>query len=174
MHNVTNALAAIAAARHVGVTIEQACDSLGRFKGIKRRMELRGEVRGIKVFDDFAHHPTAIAATLDGLRANVGNQKIIAVLEPRSNTMKMGVHKRSLADSLRTADRVLLLEPDGIEWSLNAVCGDLGPKAAMYKSVSDIVKQLVSEATEGDSVLVMSNGGFGGIHQKLLTALKTK
>lgn len=171
LHNVRNALAAIAAARHVGVTIEQACDSLNRFKGIKRRMELRGEVRGVKVFDDFAHHPTAITTTLNGLRANVGKQKIIAVLEPRSNTMKMGVHKRSLADSLRVADRVMLLEPIDIEWSLNAVCGDLGPKATMFKTVGDIVDQLVSEATEGDSVLIMSNGGFGGIHQKLLAAL---
>jgi len=174
MHNVSNALAAIAAARHVGVTIEQACDSLSRFKGIKRRMELRGDVRGVKVYDDFAHHPTAITTTLNGLRANVGKQKIIAVLEPRSNTMKMGVHKRALADSLRVADRVLLLEPEDMSWSLNAVCGDLGPKASLCKTVESIIEQVVVDAEEGDSILVMSNGGFGGIHQKLLAALAIK
>lgn len=171
LHNVTNALAAIAAARHVGVSIAHACDALNCFKGIKRRMELRGEVRGIRVYDDFAHHPTAIATTVEGLRANIGQRKLIAILEPRSNTMKMGVHQQTLADSLRAADRVVLFEEQGLKWSLNEVQQQLGDKATIEHNIDAIIDLVRAEAQAGDEVLIMSNGGFGGIHQRLLTAL---
>jgi UDP-N-acetylmuramate: L-alanyl-gamma-D-glutamyl-meso-diaminopimelate ligase len=171
MHNVSNALAAIAAAHHIGVTIEQACDSLAQFKGIKRRLELKGEVKGVRVYDDFAHHPTAIATTLAGLRANVGEQKIIAILEPRSNTMKMGVHQQTLADSLKAADQIILFEDAGLDWSLSEITEQLGDKARVEASIDTIVKRAMAMAQAGDHILVMSNGGFGGIHQKLLDAL---
>ncbi|OUR65435.1 UDP-N-acetylmuramate:L-alanyl-gamma-D-glutamyl-meso-diaminopimelate ligase [Methylophaga sp. 42_25_T18] len=171
LHNVDNALAAMAAAHHVGVTYAQACKALAQFKGIKRRMELRGEVRGIRVYDDFAHHPTAIATTVKGLRANIGERKLIAVLEPRSNTMKMGVHQQTLADSLQAADRVLLFEDQGLQWSLAKVQQQLGDKASVENSVEAIIDLVCKEAQAGDEVLIMSNGGFGGIHQRLLTAL---
>jgi len=171
MHNVSNALAAIAAARHVGVTIEHSCDALNRFKGIKRRMELRGEEQGVKVYDDFAHHPTAIATTINGLRANIGERKLIAILEPRSNTMKMGIHQHTLADSLLAADRVILFEDAGVDMSLNDVQQQIGEKATVEGSIDDIINSVCAEAKQGDEILVMSNGGFGGIHQRLLTAL---
>jgi len=171
MHNVSNALAALAAAHHVGVAFDQACQSLAQFKGIKRRMELRGEVRGIRIYDDFAHHPTAIATTVNGLRANIGNRKLFAVLEPRSNTMKMGVHQQTIADSLQQADRVLLFEDQELQWSLNDVKQQLGDKASVENSVDAIIDLVCKEAQAGDEVLIMSNGGFGGIHQRLLTAL---
>ncbi len=171
MHNVNNALAAIAAAHHVGVTIEQACEALVQFKGIKRRLELRGKVNGVSVYDDFAHHPTAIATTLAGLRANVGKQKIIAILEPRSNTMKMGVHQQTLADSLKAADQIILFEDAGLDWSLSEITEQLGDKARVEASIDTIVKRATAMAQEGDHILVMSNGGFGGIHQKLLDSL---
>ena len=171
MHNVNNALAAIAAARHVGVTINHACEALSRFKGIKRRMELRGEEQGVKVYDDFAHHPTAITTTINGLRANIGDRKLIAILELRSNTMKMGIHQQTLADSLQAADRVILFEEVGMVLSLTDIQQQLGQKATIETSIDAIIKRVCSEAKEGDEVLIMSNGGFGGIHQKLLTAL---
>ena len=171
MHNVSNALAAIAAARHVGVTIEHACIALNRFEGIKRRMELRGEEQGVRVYDDFAHHPTAIATTINGLRENIGERKLIAVLEPRSNTMKMGIHQQTLADSLQEADSVILFEDAGVELSLADVQQQLGDKATVEHSIDDIIERVCSEAQQGDEVLIMSNGGFGGVHQRLLTAL---
>jgi UDP-N-acetylmuramate: L-alanyl-gamma-D-glutamyl-meso-diaminopimelate ligase len=171
MHNVSNALAAIAAAHHVGVTIEQACQSLVKFKGIKRRLELKGEVRGVRVYDDFAHHPTAIETTLKGLRANIGKQKLIAILEPRSNTMKMGVHQQTLANSLQAADQIILFEDAGLDWSLSEITEQLGDKARVEASIDTIVKLATEMAQSGDHIVVMSNGGFGGIHQKLLDAL---
>lgn len=171
LHNVSNALAAITAAHHVGVTFEHGCEALGRFAGIKRRMELCGEVRGVRVYDDFAHHPTAIATTINGLRANIGNRKLIAILEPRSNTMKMGIHQQTLADSLRAADRVVLFEGGEIRLSLATVSEQLGDKATVQTCIEDIIKLVCSEAEEGDEILIMSNGGFGGIHQQLLKAL---
>jgi UDP-N-acetylmuramate: L-alanyl-gamma-D-glutamyl-meso-diaminopimelate ligase len=174
LHNVSNAVAAMAAAHHVGVTYQQSAQSLTTFEGIKRRMELRGEVAGIKVYDDFAHHPTAIATTIAGLRANIGERKLIAVLEPRSNTMKMGVHHKTLAKSLVQADQVVLFEDDNAVWSLNDIQNELGHKAAVYHSIDEIIKRLVLDAQHGDEILIMSNGGFGGIHQKLLTALEEK
>ncbi len=171
-HNVNNALAAIAAAHHVGVTVEHACEALNQFKGVKRRLELRGERRGIRVYDDFAHHPTAIASTLQGLRANVGQQRLIAVLEPRSNTMKMGVHEHTLAASLNAADKVILYQDPNLTWSLDNIQQQLGDSSVLLRNIDDVVDQLVSQSKAGDHIVVMSNGGFGGIHQKLLDALK--
>tara|TARA_R110002050_G_scaffold268113_1_gene409960 strand:- start:8993 stop:10351 length:1359 start_codon:yes stop_codon:yes gene_type:complete len=174
LHNVSNALAALAAAHHVGVTFEHGCEALGRFSGIKRRMELRGEVQGVRVYDDFAHHPTAIASTVGGLRANIGSRKLIAILEPRSNTMKMGIHQDTLADSLMAADRVILFEDQELKLSLASIQQQLGEKAAIKHTIDEIIDLVCQETAAGDEVLIMSNGGFGGIHQRLLTALATR
>ncbi len=170
-HNVSNALAAIAAARHAGVPVKHAIDALAEFKGIKRRMQLRGEVSGVRVYDDFAHHPTAIETTLQGLRANVGDKKIIAILEPRSNTMRMGVHQDSLADSLSQADQVILYQPAGLDWDMQGVLEQLGSKASIYDQIDALVLAATDKRKAGDQLLVMSNGGFAGIHDKLLAAL---
>ena len=170
-HNVCNALAAMAAAHHVGVTFEHASEALAEFEGIKRRMELVGEVDNIRLYDDFAHHPTAISTTVNGLRANIGERRLIAILEPRSNTMKMGVHKDSLGASLQEADQILLFEQGEMDWSLSSIAEQLGEKASVYQSIDDIVEVVSQQAQSGDGILVMSNGGFGGIHQRILTAL---
>jgi UDP-N-acetylmuramate: L-alanyl-gamma-D-glutamyl-meso-diaminopimelate ligase len=135
-------------------------------------MELRGEVRNIRVYDDFAHHPTAITTTVNGLRANIGKNRLFAVLEPRSNTMKLGVHKNMIADSLVEADQVLMYQDNGLQWSLESVQQQLGAKAAVFDSIDSIVQSLCEQAQAGDHILIMSNGGFGGIHQKLLAALE--
>ncbi len=171
-HNVKNALMAIAAARHVGIPVATSIAALGEFISPKRRMELRGEIGGVKLYDDFAHHPTAIQTTLAGLRAKVGKARILAVLEPRSNTMKMGVHQETLIASLQAADEVFLYQPDELSWSL----AELAAKADMqcYDSTDEIVRNLVEIARPGDHILVMSNGGFNGIHQTLLDALGVK
>ncbi|MDQ1363770.1 MAG: UDP-N-acetylmuramate: L-alanyl-gamma-D-glutamyl-meso-diaminopimelate ligase [Pseudomonadota bacterium] len=171
-HNRLNALAAIAAARHAGVPVAQSIEALKHFKGVKRRMELRGELNGIRVYDDFAHHPTAIIETLSGLRAVAGSARIWAVLEPRSNTMRMGAHKQQLAPSLAQADKVLMYQPEGIDWDMQSVVDQIGDKAGLLRNIDDIVAILVKEARPGDHVLVMSNGAFGGVHQKILDALK--
>lgn len=174
-HNVNNALMAIAAARHVGIKPVDAIAALSRFVPPKRRMELRGEVAGVRVYDDFAHHPTAIATTLGGLRANVGSKRIIAVLEPRSNTMKLGVHRHELADSLAAADQVMLLQPTEINWSLaEAVAPRLGAKASVYQDVDTLATALAAAAKPGDQLLIMSNGSFGGLHDKVLKLLAAK
>jgi UDP-N-acetylmuramate: L-alanyl-gamma-D-glutamyl-meso-diaminopimelate ligase len=173
-HNVSNALAAIAASRHAGVPVKHAIDALAEFKGIKRRMELRGEVNNIRVYDDFAHHPTAIETTLNGLRANVGENKIIAILEPRSNTMRLGTHKESLASSLDVADQVVLFQPEGLDWDMDDVLSALGDKASLHSNIDTLVSEVVKTANNGDHLLVMSNGGFGGIHDRLLTALEAR
>ncbi|MBY0419559.1 MAG: UDP-N-acetylmuramate:L-alanyl-gamma-D-glutamyl-meso-diaminopimelate ligase [Pararheinheimera sp.] len=170
-HNVENAVMAIAAARHVGVPVAVSIDALTQFIAPKRRMELKGTVKGIAVYDDFAHHPTAIETTLAGLRARVGDAKIWAVLEPRSNTMRMGVHKSAIADSLHDANDVLLFEPANSGWSLAAVAEQMPGRAEVFQSVELIVAALVEKASAGDHIVIMSNGGFGGIHQKLLDAL---
>jgi UDP-N-acetylmuramate: L-alanyl-gamma-D-glutamyl-meso-diaminopimelate ligase len=170
-HNVENAVMAIAAARHVGVPVAVSIEALTQFVAPKRRMELKGTVRDIAVYDDFAHHPTAIETTLAGLRARVGQAKIWAVLEPRSNTMRMGVHKSAIADSLHDADAVLLFEPANSGWSLAAVAEQMPGRAQVFQSVELIVAALVEKASAGDHIVIMSNGGFGGIHQKLLDAL---
>jgi UDP-N-acetylmuramate: L-alanyl-gamma-D-glutamyl-meso-diaminopimelate ligase len=173
-HNVMNALAAIGAARHVGVTPERAAQALNLFRGVKRRMEVRGEVAGVTVYDDFAHHPTAIETTLKGLRARVGAARIIAVLEPRSNTMKMGVHREQLAPSLAAADQTWLLNSPDLGWDLAGAVSRMGDRANLAGSVDALVQGLAAQARAGDHVLVMSNGGFGGLHDKLLAALRAR
>jgi UDP-N-acetylmuramate: L-alanyl-gamma-D-glutamyl-meso-diaminopimelate ligase len=169
-HNRANALAAVAAARHVGVTPAQSISSLGRFRGIRRRMEVRGTAHGVTVYDDFAHHPTAIALTIDGLRRREAAGRILAVLEPRSNTMKLGVMKDRLPASLALADRVFCYAKD-LGWDVAATIAPLGGRGAAYDDLDALVDAVVVEACPGDHVLVMSNGGFGGIHDKLLAAL---
>ena len=170
-HNVNNALAAIAAARHAGVPVAHAVEALAAFKGVKRRMQLRGVVRDVAVYDDFAHHPTAITTTLAGLRAKVGAARIIALLEPRSNTMRMGTHKAQLATALQAADVVLLYQPQGLGWDLADVVAQIGDKAELVQDIDALAAQVAQLAGAGDHILVMSNGGFGGIHDKLLAGL---
>ncbi len=177
-HNHWNAIAAIAAARHTGVPPAQAIDSLSSFQNVKRRMEVRGVVNRITVIDDFAHHPTAIATTVEGLRRKVGASRILAVLEPRSNTMKLGTMKDALPGSLKAADLVFGYgaKGDGKEalgWDLGAALSPLGDKARAFDDLSALVDAVTAAARPGDSVLVMSNGGFGGVHQKLLDALQS-
>jgi UDP-N-acetylmuramate: L-alanyl-gamma-D-glutamyl-meso-diaminopimelate ligase len=176
-HNRSNALAAIAAARHVGVPIAQAAESLGRFVSVKRRMEVRGVVNGVTVYDDFAHHPTAIATTVGGLRqklAGAGAEpgRILAVLEPRSNTMKLGAMKDALPGSLAEADLVFGYGSEkALGWSLGAALAPMGAIASAYDDIEVMVQAIVAQARPGDHIVVMSNGGFGGVHQKLLEAL---
>jgi UDP-N-acetylmuramate: L-alanyl-gamma-D-glutamyl-meso-diaminopimelate ligase len=169
-HNRQNALATIAAARHVGITPAVTCEALSRFENVKRRMEVRGVVSGITVYDDFAHHPTAIATTLEGLRAKVGDARILAVLEPRSNTMKLGTMKAQLPDSLALADRVFCYA-GGVDWDVAAALQPMAEKSRTYADLAGLVAALAAEARAGDHILVMSNGGFGGIHDQLLKAL---
>ena len=169
-HNRLNAIAALAAARHAGVPVSQGIDALGRFKNVKRRMEMRGMVNGVTVYDDFAHHPTAIQLTVAGLRAKVGQARVVAVLEPRSATMKLGVMKDSLAPSLADAELVFCYT-GGIGWDAQGALAPLGTKAACYDDMTALVEAIVAAARPGDHVLVMSNGGFGGLHAKLLRAL---
>ncbi len=169
-HNRSNALAAIAAARHVGVAPQTACEALGRFENVKRRMEIRGTVNGITVYDDFAHHPTAIDTTVAGLRAKVGDARILAVLEPRSNTMKLGVMKAALPDSLRAADQVFCYTAN-LGWDATEALAPLGVKAVTRDNLDQLIEAIAAAARPGDHILVMSNGGFGGIHDKLLARL---
>ncbi|HUA88254.1 MAG TPA: UDP-N-acetylmuramate:L-alanyl-gamma-D-glutamyl-meso-diaminopimelate ligase, partial [Steroidobacteraceae bacterium] len=170
-HNMENALAAIAAARHAGVPVPQALAALRSFQGIARRMQLAGEVRGVRVYDDFAHHPTAITTTLDGLRRRVGRARIIAVLEPRSHTMRMGVHRDTLAPALAGADQVWLYAPADLGWDVGAVAQALGERAQVRADVAALARDIAQASRSGDHVLIMSNGGFGGLHGKLLAAL---
>ena len=172
-HSVANALATIAAAAHVGVSIETACAALSNFGGVKRRMELLDTVRGIEVYDDFAHHPTAIDTTLEGARKRLGERKLWAIIEPRSNTMRMGSHKDGLAHSARLADEVIWYQPEGLDWDLQPVVAAAPNKAKIARTLDDIIHTVSQEAGEGDAVVIMSNGGFGGLHQKLLSALKS-
>ncbi len=169
-HNRMNALAAVAAARHAGVPVNTAIEALMQFKNVKRRMEIRGEVRGITIYDDFAHHPTAIRTTLQGLRDKVSDARIIAVLEPRSNTMKMGIWKDSLPDSLAAADLVFCYTA-GLGWDVEGAFIQMGAKARAYGSLESLVAAIASAAHPSDHILIMSNGGFGGIHEKLLRAI---
>jgi UDP-N-acetylmuramate: L-alanyl-gamma-D-glutamyl-meso-diaminopimelate ligase len=173
-HNVNNALMAIAAARHVGVTANLACEALAKFINTKRRLEYKGEVNGITVYDDFAHHPTAIELTLGGLRAKLDQSRILAVLEPRSNTMKLGVHKHDLAPALHAADEVFLFQPDNIPWSVQEIADQCPQPAFCSDNIDTLVANIVESAQSGDTILVMSNGGFSGIHDKLLAALTAK
>ena len=174
LHNVDNALAAIGAARHAGVPPERAIEALGRFRGVRRRMELRGAAAGVKVYDDFAHHPTAIATTLEGLRRRVGGERILAVLELRSNTMRAGVHSDTLADSLRGADGTWIYAPPDLGWDAGAALAPLGAKGHAAAGMDELLAALLRELRAGDHALLMSNGGFGGLHQKLLDALAAR
>ena len=169
-HNRANALAALTAARHAGVPTDLALQALSRFKGVKRRLEVRGEVRGVTVYDDFAHHPTAIAATIAGLRGKVGKGRVLAVLEPRSNTMKLGVMKAQLPDSLADADAVFCYRKN-LGWDAQAALAPLGAKAQVFEELAPLVAAVALTVRPGDAILVMSNGSFGGIHEMLLAAM---
>jgi UDP-N-acetylmuramate: L-alanyl-gamma-D-glutamyl-meso-diaminopimelate ligase len=172
-HNRLNALAALAAARHVGVEPSAGIDALKSFGGVRRRMQERGKARAVTVYDDFAHHPTAIRTTLEGLRQRVGKARILAVLEPRSNTMKRGVMKDALPPSLAQADRVYVYTA-GLGWDARSLFALLGARARCEEDLGALVEAIVAEARAGDHVLVMSNGGFGGIHEKLLARLSAR
>jgi UDP-N-acetylmuramate: L-alanyl-gamma-D-glutamyl-meso-diaminopimelate ligase len=169
-HNRQNALAALAAARHAGVPIAQGLAALGEFKNVKRRMEVRGIVNNITVYDDFAHHPTAIATTVGGLRHKIGSARILAVLEPRSNTMKLGVMKDALPGSLKDADLVFCYAGN-LGWDARGALAPLGSKAIVEDDLGVLIEKIAAAAQPGDHILVMSNGGFGGIHEKLLKRL---
>lgn len=173
-HSVRNGLAAIVAAVDCGVAPEQATQALSRFGGVKRRMEVVGVVNDITVYDDFAHHPTAIETTLAGLRRRVGDARIVAVIEPRSNTMRLGAHKDALAPSTAPASEVIWYQPAGLNWDLSPVLATSPVPACVQDSVDGIIAKIVTEATPGTQVVIMSNGGFGGIHQKLVAALQAR
>ncbi len=172
LHNRLNALAAIAAARHVGVTPEKAIAALAVFQGVKRRLELRGEVRGVKIYDDFAHHPTAIAATVSALKKKIAKgERVIAVFEPRSNTMKLGAMRARLAECLFDADRVYSYS-GGLGWDVAESLQSIASRAADYKDIAALTAAIAHEARAGDHVVIMSNGGFANIHNRLLDALR--
>jgi len=181
-HNQLNALAAIASANHIGITPTDAARALAEFKNVKRRLETIGVANKVTVYDDFAHHPTAIITTVDGLRRRVGRSRILAVLEPRSNTMKLGVMKAQLPNSLEAADKIFAYGAstgkDSLGWDLNEVLAPLNAKsdnrAVAFDDPSALVEAVANEARPGDHILVMSNGGFGGVHQKILTAIQEK
>ncbi|MEX2516612.1 MAG: UDP-N-acetylmuramate:L-alanyl-gamma-D-glutamyl-meso-diaminopimelate ligase [Gammaproteobacteria bacterium] len=166
-HNAENALAAIAAAHAVGVAPGRACEALGQFRNVRRRLETLAVVNGITVYDDFAHHPTAIALTLDGLRKRVGTERILAILEPRSNTMRMGVHKDTLLPALALADACWLYQPAGLDWQLNGTA-----RVEVLADTGAIIAAVASQAQAGDHILIMSNGGFENIHQRLIEQLR--
>jgi UDP-N-acetylmuramate: L-alanyl-gamma-D-glutamyl-meso-diaminopimelate ligase len=174
VHNQLNALAAIAAAEHVGVEVSVAAQALSSFQNVKRRMEVRGSVAGITVYDDFAHHPTAIRTTLDGLRRQIGKgQRILAIFEPRSNTMKLGTMKSQLPWSLEQAD-LSFCHSGGLDWNAHAALVSMGNKAQVASNIDELVSQVMAQVQTGDHLLCMSNGGFGGVHDRLLQALKQK
>ena len=173
-HNAENALAAVLAARHAGVAIETAVAALKEFRGVRRRLEVRGVVGGITVYDDFAHHPTAIEVTIDALRRRIGSSRLVAVLEPRSNTMKLGTHRDAMAKALERADRVWLYQGPNVTWDVAGSVAALGERAAVAKDLDQLVATLGATLTAGDHVLIMSNGGFGGIHKKLLERLANR
>ena len=169
-HNRSNALAALAAAHHIGVPAQQAIESLASFKGIRRRLELSGIARGVEVYDDFAHHPTAITVTVRALKEK-GQGRILAVLEPRSNTMRLGSHKEELADSLADADVCFVYAPPTLKWDAAAALAGVGSRLRLHGALDALITAIAAEAQAGDRVLVMSNGDFGGIHSRLLDAL---
>jgi UDP-N-acetylmuramate: L-alanyl-gamma-D-glutamyl-meso-diaminopimelate ligase len=172
-HNVSNALAAAALAESVGIPLERSADALRNFGGVKRRLELLGCIGGVSIYDDFAHHPTAIEATLQGLRAAAAGGRIVAVIEPRSNTMRLGVHRERLPGCTRDADLVLWFQPHGVDWDIESVARASATPSRVYQSTAVIVDALVEELRPGDQVVIMSNGGFEGIHRRLLLALES-
>lgn len=170
-HNMENALSAIAAAHHVGVPINHACDSLSRFKSVKRRLELIFENKTVRIFDDFAHHPTAIAQTVAALRHQVADETLIAILEPRSNTMKLGVHKHLLADALRPADTSFIYANEQVKWDVNALASDTITIAPKLDTLLQDILDKLNTAPSRVNLLIMSNGGFGNIYQRLIDEL---
>jgi UDP-N-acetylmuramate: L-alanyl-gamma-D-glutamyl-meso-diaminopimelate ligase len=170
-HNAENGLAAFVAAHHAGVEEAVAIEALCRFRGVRRRLEVRGTVDGVVVYDDFAHHPTAVTSTLQGVRLKAGTGRVIAVLEPRSNTMKLGTHKAALADSLRTADRVFVYRSPEVKWDVGEAMQPLGALAVVHDDLEKLTRAIADEARPGDHVVLMSNGSFGGLHERLLAAL---
>ncbi|QSA96715.1 UDP-N-acetylmuramate:L-alanyl-gamma-D-glutamyl-meso-diaminopimelate ligase [Methylococcus sp. EFPC2] len=172
-HNVRNALSAIAAAAHAGVAPDQACRALQRFQNVKRRLEVRAVIDDITLYDDFAHHPTAIATTLEGLRAKVGGQRIIAILEPRSNTMRLGVHADCLGASLQAADQAIVYQAPNLGWDVGQALEQTG-NVSVFSSLDDIATRLASDARPGDHLVFMSNGSFGGLHGKVEEALRSR
>jgi UDP-N-acetylmuramate: L-alanyl-gamma-D-glutamyl-meso-diaminopimelate ligase len=173
-HNAENALAALVAARHAGVDEQAALEALRRFGGVRRRLEVRGVVGGVTVYDDFAHHPTAVATTLEGVRRKAGGGRVIAVLEPRSNTMKLGTHKAALADSLRGADQVFVYQSPEVKWAVAEAMQPLGALATVHSDLAQLTAALAKEARPGDHLVLMSNGSFGGLHERLLAALEAR
>jgi UDP-N-acetylmuramate: L-alanyl-gamma-D-glutamyl-meso-diaminopimelate ligase len=173
-HNAENALAAFVAALHAGVEEQAALEALRRFGGVRRRLEVRGTVDGVVVYDDFAHHPTAIATTLDGVRRKAAGGRVIAVLEPRSNTMKLGAHKDALAGSLRAADRVFVYQSPEVRWDVTDALRPLGELARVHDDLALLTTALAAEARPGDHFVLMSNGSFGGLHERLLAALRAR
>lgn len=172
-HNQLNAVAAVAAAEHVGVPVAEAAAALARFENVKRRMEVRGVADGVTVYDDFAHHPTAIRTTIDGLRRKVGDRHILAVFEPRSNTMKLGTMKERLPWSLEEADAAWCYD-SGLGWDAAAALAPLGPRAHVEHDLDQLVAHVAAAARPGDQIICMSNGGFGGVHGKLLATLAAR
>ena len=172
LHNVANALSALAAARHVGVTAEHGAQALAEFQNVKRRMQKLACVQGVTVYDDFAHHPTAIASTLDGLRKQVGAQRIIAVIEPRSNSMKLGAHREGLAPSTADADQVFWYAPEGLGWDLASTVANAPVPTQVCSTLDEIIAGVLALAQPDTQVVIMSNGGFGGIHTQLIEALE--
>lgn len=173
-YNARNALGALAAAYACGADLARSCAALSRFESPKRRQEVRGEVNNIQVIDDFAHHPTAIAATLSGLRAATPRGRLLAVIEPRSNTMRLGALKARLNDSVSAADHAFWYQPAGIDWSMQALIEPQGERATLCDQVEELVEAVVAKAAPLDRIVVMSNGGFDGVHERLLDALKTR
>ncbi len=178
-HNMQNAVAAIAAAAHVGVSLQQSCDALAEFSGVKRRMEELGNINGIRVYDDFAHHPTAIKTTLEGKRASLSSnnngqqERLIAVIEARSNTMKMGYHQNTLAESLKAADKVYWYKNADTKLDLDAIASSCDSDFIVMESVDTLIESLVEESQAGDHIVIMSNGGFEGFHQRLCKTLES-
>ncbi len=171
-HNMMNALAAIAAADHAGVTIDKSIEALATFKGVKRRLEVSGVVNGITIYDDFAHHPTEIMASLQAIRDQVGKARVIAVMEPRSNTMRMGIHQDTLAPAFSAADMVHIVNTQGLQWDIRRITDKLGQSCTLSEDVDGAVAAIAGNARAGDHIVIMSNGGFGGIHRRLLDRLK--
>jgi UDP-N-acetylmuramate: L-alanyl-gamma-D-glutamyl-meso-diaminopimelate ligase len=171
-HNAYNALAAIIAAYDVGITVETACDALSEFKSVKRRLECIFDAKCIRIYDDFAHHPTAIIKTLNALRQHAGDARLIAIMEPRSNTMKMGVHAETLASAFIAADLVLLFQADTVDWDIAKHMNELGDRCRVFKDIEEIVAVIAQQHQPGDHIVIMSNGGFGGLHKKLIDVLR--
>jgi UDP-N-acetylmuramate: L-alanyl-gamma-D-glutamyl-meso-diaminopimelate ligase len=173
-HNLENALAAAAAAHHVGLTLDVIAEGLASFGGVKRRLELLADVDGVRVYDDFAHHPTAIASTLEGMRQAVGDSRVIVLLEPRSNTMRLGQHREALPDALAAADKVFWYQPPGLDWDLADVVAASPVESTLVSDVDALALDVAAMSRAGDHIVIMSNGGFGGIHNRLVAELRQR